>query len=268
MSQTLKFLESKINGKKAVNDKSCYYKKDGIMIMINCGLGVLDAVKTSGVLKNVKQVYQILTHDSPDHIHDLKEFFAFAKGETGNTPILIDSISFDKDILKKRGIKPDIDCQILDPIKSGFNWINFLAVPHKDKSMSCPVELFLNNKKILYAGECNNIPFNIQGYNEYYFDFADKESEYFLGPDGIKRLAKKNKIRKNRLWLVHFISERALRMAQHAEMQVAKEELHKFDKVSLKTKNLTKKPQAKTNISKTKKETTQQSLQQNKDLNK
>ena len=233
MSQTLKFLESKVNGKKMINDKSCYYKKDGIMIMINCGNGVASAVKTSGVLKNVKQVYQILTHDSIDHTHDLKEFFAYAKGETGNTPILIESISFNKKtLLKKRGIKEDVDCEVLEPLKAGFNWINFLAVPHSDKSMSCPVELFLNNKKIFYAGDCNNIPFSIQNYSEYYFDFADKESEYFLGPDGIKRIVKKNKIRKNKLWLVHFVNENALRMAQKAGLQVAKEEIAKFTKVS------------------------------------
>ena len=82
---------------------------------------------------------------------------------------------------------------------------------------------------IFYAGDCKDIPFNIQGYDEYYFDFAEKESEYFLGPDGIKRLVKKNKIRKNKLWLVHFMSARSLELAQKAGIQIAREELKKFN---------------------------------------
>lgn len=228
MSQTLKFLISEATGNKAINNKSCYFKKDGVLIFINCGKGVANAVKKSGVLKGVKEVFQVLTHDSIDHMHDLKPFFEYVKAQTGTLPKLIESVSFKKNKLKKLGIKDGDDYITVEPLKNNFNWINFLVVPHSDKSLSCPIELYLNNKKIFYAGDCGNIPFSIENYNEYYFDFADKASEYFMYPEKIKELARKNKIRKDRLWVVHLRNARALEIAQMAGMQVAMEEKKKI----------------------------------------
>ncbi|MDD4686146.1 MAG: hypothetical protein PHI76_02540 [Clostridia bacterium] len=246
MSQTLKFLVSNVKGDKATNDKSCYFKKDGVLIFINCGRGVLDAVKKSILLKDVKEVYQILTHDSNDHIFDIKDFFEYVKTETGKKPILIDSISYKRNKLAKAGLKEDRDYESVNPLKNNFNWINFLAFPHSDKSLSCPIELVLNDKKIFYAGDCNNIPFSIEGYDEYYFDFADKESEYFMNIEGIKKVVKKNKIRKDKLWVVHLISLKAFEMAQRAGMQIATEEKLKFRKVKRTlTKNVELSPQFK-----------------------
>lgn len=228
MSQTLKFLISESAGNKSVNNKSCYFKKDGTMILINCGKGVATALKKSRILKGVKEVFQVLTHDSLDHLHDIKPVFDLIKAETGSLPKLIDSISFKKDKLKKIGVDEGRDYVSVEPLKSNFNWINFLAVPHSDKSLSCPIELYLDNKKIFYAGDCGNIPFSIENYDEYYVDFADKESEFFMYPEKIKKLAKKNKIRKDKLWVVHLMNARALEIAQMAGMQVASEEKRKF----------------------------------------
>ena len=240
MSQTLKFLISETAGTKSVNNKSCYYKKDGVLIIINCGKGVANAVKKSGVLKDVKEVYQVLTHDSMDHIYDIKPFFEYVKAETGSLPKLIDSISYKKNKLKKLGIKDGDDYISVEPLKNNFNWINFLVVPHSDKSISCPIELYLNNKKIFYAGDCGAIPFSIENYNEYYVDFADKQSEYFMYPEKIKELARKNKIRKDKLWVVHLRNVRAMEIAQMAGMQVAKEEKRKFATLSKMPKKLKK----------------------------
>lgn len=240
MSQILKFLISESAGKKSINNKSCYFKKDGIMILINCGKGVAAALKKSKVLKDVKEVFQVLTHDSIDHLHDIKPVFDYIKAETGSLPKLIESISYKKEKLNRLGIKEGKDFISIEPLKNNFNWINFLAVPHSDKSLSCPIELYLDNKKIFYAGDCGNIPFSIENYDEYYIDFADKESEYFMYPEKVKKLAKKNKIRKDRLWVVHLMNARALKIAQMAGMQVAAEEKKKFKTLAKMSKKVTK----------------------------
>ncbi|MDD2227402.1 MAG: hypothetical protein PHH71_02325, partial [Clostridia bacterium] len=206
------------------------------------------------LFKNVKVVYQVLTHDSKDHIYDLKNFFEYVKSKTGNTPKLIDSISYKKETIKKLGLIEGRDFEYVEPLKNNFNWINFLAVPHGDKSLSCPIELYLNDKKIFYAGDCANIPFYIENYNEYYFDFsADQENEFFFDIEGIKRIVKKNKIKRNNLWLVHFISRKALQIAMNAELQVAKEEVAKFtEKVKTSSNSVKKQSIKEKSIAKTK----------------
>lgn len=241
MSQTLKFLISESAGNKSVNNKSCYFKKDGVMILINCGKGVAAALKKSRVLKDVKEVFQVLTHNSIDHLHDIKPVFDMIKTETGALPKLIESISFKKEKLKRMGVDEGKDFIAVEPLKNNFKWINFLAVPHSDKSLSCPIELYLDNKKIFYAGDCGNIPFSIENYDEYYIDFADKESEFFMYPEKIKKLAKKNKIRKDKLWVVHLMNVRALEIAQMAGMQVATEEKRKFKKLAKMPEKVSKK---------------------------
>lgn len=210
------------------------------MVIINCGKGVVDAMRRTKVLNGVKDIYVIITDSTKEHLFDLKKFFTVLKANKIK-PKIIESISLNKKLIKKMGLKDGDDFQLLEPLKSSCKWVNFLAVPHKDKSLSCPVELHLDNKKIFYAGDCGAIPFSIENYDEYYFDFADLTDEYHMDYEKIKKLAKKNNLRKNNIWLVHLNNLRALQIAEKTGMQVAEEERKKFEKATPKP-TLFKKP--------------------------
>lgn len=230
MSQTLKFLVGKEKDGELSDNKSCFFTKNNVLFLINCGEGIVTALKRSGIMKNIKEVYIIVTHSSKQHLYDLKKFITVLKNNK-ITPKVVDSISLDKDLLKKMKIAKE-DIELVEPLRDNCNWVNFLVTPHKDKSFSCPVELKFDGKKILYAGDCGTIPFSIENYDEYYFDFADKTNEYALDIEKIKKLVKKNKIKRNQLWLVHLNNMHALQIAEKVGMNVAEEkqkiqEIHK-----------------------------------------
>lgn len=229
MSQTLKFLVGREYNGQVNSNKSCYFIKKGTMILLNCGKGVVDAMRRTHALNGVKDVYIVITLSNKEHLYDLKKFLEVLK-RAGIKPKILESISLDKNLLKKMKLTEDEDYQLLEPLQNNVKWINFLAVPHTNKKLSCPVELYLDDKKIFYGGDCGIIPFSIQNYDEYYFDFGDKEDEYHLDVNDVKSLVKKNKIKKKQLWLVHLQNLQALQAAQKIGMQVAEEEQKKFTK--------------------------------------
>lgn len=234
MSQTLNFLVGREYDGQVNSNKSCYFIKDGTMIILNCGKGVVDAMRRGRTLEKVKDVFVVITNSSKEHLYDLKKFFFVLKNKK-IMPKLIESISLDKKIIKKLGLKDGDDYKLLEPLQNNIKWINFLAVPHKNQNFSCPVELYLDNHKIFYGGDCSSIPFKIENYDEYYFDFTDKKDEYFLDVDKIKSIVKKNKIKRKQLYLVHLQNLHALQIAQQIGMQVAMEEERKFVKSETKT---------------------------------
>ena len=241
MSQTLKFLVGREHEGQVNNNKSCYFVKNGTMILVNCGKGVVDAMKRTKALVGVKDVFIVITLSNKEHLYDLKKFIEVLK-RAGIKPKIIESISLDKSLIKKMKINEDDDYQLLEPLQNNVKWINFLAVPHTNKKLSCPVELYLDDKKIFYGGDCGIIPFSIENYDEYYFDFGDMKEEYYLDVEDIKKLVKKNKIKKQQLWLVHLQNMQALQNAQKIGMRIAQEEERKLTQIAKKrtTKTITK----------------------------
>lgn len=233
MSQTLKFLVSREYKGTLPNNKSCYFKKNKTLFLINCGKGTVDALRRGKVLNGIKNVCVAITASTRTHMADLKLFFKLLK-TAGIKPKLLDTISLNKPLLKRMGIVDGDDCQLLEPLSNNVRWINFLATPHTNKNFSCPVELCLDGKKIFYGGDAGIIPFAIRGYDEYYFDFSDKQGEYFLDTSKIRNLVKKNHIKVNQLWLVHLENARALAIANKIGMQVAEEEQAKLRKIEAK----------------------------------
>lgn len=233
MAQTLKFLAGREYKGGLPSNKSCYYKKASTMFLINCGKGTVDALKRTKALSGVKEMFIVITCSNKQHLADLKKLL-FILNAGGVKPKIIESISLNKKLLKRMGVVDGEDCQFLEPLSNNIKWLNFLATPHKDKNFSCPVELYLDGKKIFYGGDSGIIPFAIKGYDEYYFDFSDKQSEYFLDPIKTRNLVQKNSIKQNQLWLVHLESVNALRMAQKIGMQVAEEEKTKLQKIEKK----------------------------------
>lgn len=233
MSKTLKFLVGREYKGQVNSNKSCYYVKGGKMILINCGKGVVDAVRRTKALVGIKDVFVVITNSDKAHLADLKKFLFVCK-TGGVVPKIIESISLNKKLLKKMGVVDGEDCKFLEPLSNNINWINFLATPHKHKGFSCPVELFLDGKKIFYGGDAGIIPFAIKGYDEYYFDFSDKQNEYYLSPSQVRSLVQKNQIKKNQLWLVHLQNMQALKLALQIGMQVAEEEQSKIENIEKK----------------------------------
>ena len=229
MAQTLKFLVGREYNGQVNSNKSCYYTRKGVMFLINCGKGVVDAMRRKHTLDGIKDVYLVITNSSKEHLSDLKKLLFVLKNKGIKTKI-IESISVNKKLLKRMGVKEHEDFEFLEPLANNIKWINFLATPHSNYDFSCPVELYLDDKKIFYGGDCSTIPFSIENYDEYYFDFSDLKNEYYLSPEKIEKIIKKNKIKKSQLWLVHLQNLRALQIAQRIGMQVAEEEQQKFSK--------------------------------------
>lgn len=227
MAQTLKFLVGREYNGQINSNKSCYFIRKNVLFLINCGKGVVDAMRRKHTLNNIKDVYIVVTNSSKEHLADLKKLFFVLKNKN-ITPKLIESISVNKKLIKRMGLKEQEDFVYLEPLQNNVKWINFLATPHTNMNFSCPVELYLDDKKIFYGGDCASIPFSIEGYDEYYFDFGELNNEYALDPKKIERIIKKNKIKKHQLWLVHLQNLRALQVAQKIGMQVAQEEQEKL----------------------------------------
>lgn len=92
MSQTLKFLGRGSAFNKSEVNNCAYFKKGSVLVVIDCGNGVLNAIKRSGIMKGVKKVYQIVTHFHDDHVADLPAFFDYCNDELKIKPNLLNLV--------------------------------------------------------------------------------------------------------------------------------------------------------------------------------
>lgn len=220
MKQTLKFVGRGSAFNKTEPNNCAFYKKDGILFIIDCGEGALEGLVKAKAFDKVKHVYQIITHMHNDHVAELGKTFAYCNQVLGIKPNLINSLSIDLKKLAKHGIKEDKDFKRVEPIVNNYKWVNFLLVPHAKNMDSCALELYLDGKKIFYSGDCSNIPFAIDGYDEYYLDCSESKNPLHMDIARIKQIIEKNKIKKQRVFLMHIESARTLALASQNELNV------------------------------------------------
>ena len=220
MNQTLKFLGRGSAFNKNEINNSAYFKKGNVLVLIDCGKGVYEAIKNSGIMKGVKNVYQIITHTHKDHIEDLPSFFDYCNDELKIKPNLLNTLSINGNKIEKLGLKEGRDFKYVEPLSKNFKWVNFLVVPHSKTLDTCALEINFDNKKIFYSSDCNNIPFQIEGYDEYYLDCSESGNELHMDIDKIKEIIKKNKIKKQQVFLMHIESQRTLEIARQEGLNV------------------------------------------------
>ncbi len=220
MSQTLKFLGRGSAFNKNEINNSAYFKKGNVLVLIDCGNGVCEAIKKSNVMKGVKNVYQIITHTHKDHIEDLPKFFDYCNDELKIKPNLLNTISINGNKIEKLGLKEGRDFKYIEPLSKNFKWVNFLLVPHSKTLDTCALEINFDNKKIFYSSDCSNIPFQIEGYDEYYLDCSESGNELHMDLDKVKEIIKKNKIKKQQVFLMHIESQRMLDIAKQEGLNV------------------------------------------------
>ena len=220
MSQTLKFLGRGSAFNKTEVNNSAYFKKGSVLVLIDCGNGVLDAIKRSDIMKGVKKVYQIVTHCHNDHVADLPAFFDYCNDELKIKPYLLNTISLQGGKVEKLGLKEGRDFNFVEPLSKNFKWVNVLLVPHAKDMDSCALEINFNNKKIFYSGDCSNIPFDIPNYDEYYLDCSESGNKLHMDIKKVKEIIKKNKIKKQQVFLMHMESQRMLEIAREEGLKV------------------------------------------------
>ena len=220
MMQTLKFIGrgSAFNNKEINN--SAYFEKDGVFVLIDCGKGVADAIINNNLLKDVKQVYVVITHTHNDHVADLPKFLDYCNDILKIKPNILQTISIENDAFEKLGLKEGRDFKFVEPISKNFKWINTLLVPHAKQVDTCALEIYFDGKKIFYSSDCKNIPFQIEGYDEYYLDCSENNPENHMDIEKIKEIIKKNKIKKQQVFLMHIESQRTIDMAREEGLEV------------------------------------------------
>lgn len=220
MSQTLKFLGRGSAFNKAEVNNSAYFKKGDVLVLIDCGNGVLDAIKRAGIMKGVKKVYTIITHFHNDHVAELPAFFDYCNDELKIKPFLLNTISLSGGKIEKLGLKEGRDFKYVEPLSKNFKWVNVLLVPHAKNMETCALEINFNNKKIFYSSDCSNIPFEISNYDEYYLDCSESGNKLHMDINKIKQIIKKNKIKKQQIFLMHMESQRMLDIAREEGLKV------------------------------------------------
>lgn len=220
MSQTLKFLGRGSAFNKSEVNNCAYFKKGSVLVVIDCGNGVLNAIKRSGIMKGVKKVYQIVTHFHDDHVADLPAFFDYCNDELKIKPNLLNTISLEGGKAIKLGLKEGRDFNFVEPLSKNFKWVNVLLVPHAKNMDTIALEINFNNKKIFYSSDCSNIPFDIPNYDEYYLDCSESGNKLHMDINKVKEIIKKNKIKKQQVFLMHIESQRTLEIAREEGLKV------------------------------------------------
>lgn len=220
MSQTLKFLGRGSAFNKSEVNNCAYFKKGSVLVVIDCGNGVLNAIKRSGIMKGVKKVYQIVSHFHDDHVADLPAFFDYCNDELKIKPNLLNTISLEGGKVEKLGLKEGRDFNFVEPLSKNFKWVNVLLVPHAKNMDTIALEINFNNKKIFYSSDCSNIPFDIPNYDEYYLDCSESGNKLHMDINKVKEIIKKNKIKKQQVFLMHIESQRTLEIAREEGLKV------------------------------------------------
>lgn len=125
---------------KKENNNSCFYKKDGKMLLIDCGEDIFKTILKKDVLNGVKEILIIITHMHSDHVGSLSSLLFYLKYKRG----IIANVFFPLkevllDFLEKNGNLKDVEYkffdldenQFFDDIFIGYQSVNHTGVIEK-----------------------------------------------------------------------------------------------------------------------------------------
>lgn len=245
----LKFLGTGSEFNTKLKNNSAFIKDENSLILIDCGSTVFSKIKEIDLLKEVNNVYVLITHFHADHIGSLCDLISYTHFKKSYN---IQVFSPDKAIIEllrlqgaKEGIHYEFTKASIDPKNptvisdSNFFYKIFAVKTTHDDNISnygfCLEEYkkqIVNNEsiyksvdKIYYSGdalEINDFVYkNINSLNKVYHDVSDEDGLKSISlnkisniiPDGIK----------NKFYLMHFSSKALIDKAKQKGFNTVKE---------------------------------------------
>ncbi|WP_445487407.1 MBL fold metallo-hydrolase [Niallia sp. 03133] len=192
-----------------LGNNGAFIKKGNSLFLIDCGSSTFERLQRSGLLKNVEEVYILLTHTHPDHVGSLGDLIFFGYYSMGklaepNVTVLTPYTIKIQHLLKGMGIEENIYTLIQfkknGSIRCNDFHLQYEAVPVTHvKELSCfGYIIHYGNKTIYYSGDANDIPLEIVerlyngGFDLFYQDTckADYEGNVHLSLRKLNELVK------------------------------------------------------------------------------
>lgn len=161
-----------------LDNTSAFYKKDGNMLLIDCGGTVFTKLIDNNILDDVKNIWIAITHLHDDHCGSLSSlifYMYFVKNIKAHV-IFTDIDDFDSsliEILKIQCVLEDMYEKSCSKIPELDLKINFINAKH-DIGPAFSLSMKLNNKYIYYSGDTSEICKKPN-----YYDYIYQEVSFF-----------------------------------------------------------------------------------------
>jgi ribonuclease BN (tRNA processing enzyme) len=202
------------------NNTSAYFTIDDKFILIDCGMTVFN--KAKHLIKDYKELNIIITHLHNDHAGSLSQLIQYNYFVLGNKTKVISRCIHIKDYLDITGT-PVESYELYTDQEN----ITFIKTYHDKRLDSYGVLLNINNKKIIYTGDTNDIdsflPY-IDGINELYIDMS-KGNEVHLGYNDCKDILDDIANKGVNIFFMHTDDLNYLKEASNNKYVIIKEEL-------------------------------------------
>ena len=188
---------------------SAYVKEEDRILFIDFGLDTFDKIIKYDILKNIKDIYVVLTHLHGDHVGGLPTFIQFAaialnirvkilnnsENFTKNLETLLDITAVDKSFYEF--IEKDAFCFSFD--------LNLKLTTHTPMLECYSIIFSKDNKKTLYTGDSNDIEYlKAACYDDTFEDIYTEIGEYAIVHMDYKEVLK---LDKNKITLMHIESK-------------------------------------------------------------
>lgn len=167
----LKFLGSgsAFNTKLGNNGAYILNKKDKILFMIDCGSVTFSRLEWSGLLEDVERVVVLMTHTHPDHVGSLGDliFYGYySMGKIGEPAVTVFA-PYDlkiRHLLRYMGVEEKTYKLVQFDVSGGYHYDDFhirfepVVVNHVPELSCYGYVIYINDWKVYYSGDCNDIP--------------------------------------------------------------------------------------------------------------
>jgi len=148
-----------------LGNNSCYIRKNDSMLLIDAGGTVFHKLQELNLFNGLKNLHIIITHTHPDHCGSLGEaiFYPYYYNQIKPTVYFPDR-ELMKSYFKAIGVKDEMYSLIsnmnmtINDNSLGEIKLGFIKVPHVETIPSFGFIMDMDNKKIYYSGDANNIP--------------------------------------------------------------------------------------------------------------
>lgn len=140
----------------------CYLKKDGKILMIDCGESIFESFYRMEKIDKIKDLHVVITHMHADHVGSLATLISYFYYVLDKKVYVYHAEEKIKNLLRLQGIndneyifKKKIDKEIF-----GIE-IEYIPVKHSNNMNSYGLKITSDSKKIYYSGDAADIPSDI-----------------------------------------------------------------------------------------------------------